>query len=93
MLAYKQLGTSSSTSGDNNTTGASSCSYDNNSISNTSRVGLLQEYGSIINSNYDVDDYSVSDDSDSNRNNKKNIPKKEKLVILLVLLVKLQYQN
>ena len=63
-----QISTSSSTSSDNNTIGVSSCSEDNSSIINTSRVGLPEQHGSIINSTDDVDDYSVSDDSDSNKN-------------------------
>ena len=70
-----QTGTSSS---DNNTTGISSCSWDNSSIFNTSSVGLHQQHGSIINSTDDVDDYSVSDDSDNNKNETiiKKLPKK-----------------
>ena len=50
------------------TTSVSSCSEDNSSIFNTSSVGLPQQHGSIINSTDDVDDYSVSDDSDNNKN-------------------------
>ena len=43
----------------------------------------------------DVDDCSVSDDSDNNKNETimKKSTKKEKLVILTLLLVKIQYQN
>ena len=76
-----QTGTSSSTSSDNNTTGISSCSGDNSSIFNTSSVGLHQQHGSIINSTDDVD-YSVSDDSDNNKNEtiiKKSTKKKKHL--------------
>ena len=72
----------------------SSCSEDNTGIFNASSVRLLQLHGSIINSTDNVDDYSASDDSD-NKNEaiiKKSI-KKDKLVILLLLLVKIQYQN
>ena len=81
-----QTGTSSSTSSNNNTTGLHSCSEDNSSIFNTSSVGLPQQHGSIINSTDDVDDYSVSDDSDNNKNEAilKKSTKKEKLVILLL---------
>ena len=44
-------------------------------------MGLPQQHGSIINSTVDVDDYSVSDDSDNNKNVKnetiiKNLRKK-----------------
>ena len=86
-----QTGTSSSTSSDNNTTGVSSCSEDNSSIFNTSSVRLSQQHGSIINSIDDVGDYSVSDDIDNNKNETiiKNLQKKEKPVILLLLLVKI----
>ena len=31
-------------------------------------MGLPQQHGSVINSTDDVDDYSVSDDSDNNKN-------------------------
>ena len=81
-----QTGTSSSTSSKNNTTGVHSCSEDNSSIFNTSSVGLPQQHGSIINSTDDVDDYSVSDDSDNNKNEAilKKSTKEEKLVILLL---------
>ena len=43
----------------------------------------------------DVDDCSVSGDSDNNKNETimKKSTKKEKLVILTLLLVKIQYQN
>ena len=43
----------------------------------------------------DVDDCSVSDDSGNNKNETimKKSTKKEKLVILTLLLVKIQYQN
>ena len=46
-------------------------------------MGLPQQHGSIINSTVDVDDYSVSDDSDNNKNVKnetiiKNLRKKGK---------------
>ena len=58
--------TGSSNKSDNNTTGVSSCSEDNKSIFNTSSTGLPQHHRSIINST-DVDDYSVSDDSDNNK--------------------------
>ena len=75
-----QTSTSSNTSSDNNTIGVSSCNEDNSSIFNTSSMGLPEQHGSIINSTDDVDDYSVSDDSDSNKNEtiiKKSTKKKK----------------
>ena len=70
----------------------SSCSEDNSSIYNTSNVGLSQQHGSIVNSTDDVDDYSVSGDSGNNKNETliKKSAKKEKLVILLQFLMKIQ---
>ena len=58
-------------------------------------MGLSQQHGSIVNATDDVDDYSVSGDSDNNKNETliKKSTKKEKLVILLQLLMKIQYQN
>ena len=70
----------------------SSCSEDNSSIYNTSNVGLSQQHGSIVNSTDDVDNYSVSGDSGNNKNETliKKSAKKEKLVILLQFLMKIQ---
>ena len=58
-------------------------------------MGLSQQHGSIVNATDDVDDYSVSGDSDNNKYETliKKSTKKEKLVILLQLLMKIQYQN
>ena len=73
-----QAGTSNSTSSDNNTTGVSSGSEDNSSIFNASSVRLPQRHGQIINSTDDADDYSVSNDSNNNKNVTKNLQKKKK---------------
>ena len=54
-------------------------------------MGLPQQHGSIINSTVDVDDYSVSDDSDNNKNVKnetiiKNLRKKGKTSDLVAVV-------
>ena len=54
-------------------------------------MGLPQQHGSIINSTVDVDDYSVSDDSDNNKNVKnetiiKNLLKKGKTSDLVAVV-------
>ena len=58
-------------------------------------MGLPQQPESIINSTDDIDDYSVSHDSENNKNETiiKKSTKNKKNKILLLLLMQIQYQN